>query len=88
MTTTNPTWTQHPPVHILEEMEERGWLYRDLAFILGRTEQSISPLLSGKRGVSPKMAKSLGSAFDVPTEFFLNLQKTYDLSQVQETYTS
>ena len=83
MTTTNPTWTQHPSVYILEEMEERGWLHRDLAFILGCTELSMFPLLSVKRAVSAEMAESLGNAFDVSAEFFLNLQKTYDLSQAQ-----
>jgi len=74
----------HPGFYIKEEMEARGWLQRDLAFILGCTEQGLNPLLSGKRGVSPEMAKSLGGAFDVPPEFFLNLQKAYDLAQAQE----
>ena len=30
------------------------------------------------------MAKSLGKAFDVPAEFFLNLQKAYELSKALE----
>ncbi len=65
-------------------MEAREWLQRDLAFILGCKEQALNPILSGKRGVSPEMAKSLGKAFDVPADFFLNLQKAYELSQALE----
>jgi HTH-type transcriptional regulator/antitoxin HigA len=74
----------HPGFYVKEEMEARGWLGRDLAFILGCREQVLNPLLSGKRGISPEMAKALGKAFDVAPEFFLNLQKAYELSQAQE----
>ena len=74
----------HPGFYIKEEMEARGWLQRDLAFILGCKEQAVNPILSGKRGVSPEMAKALGNAFDVPAEFFLNLQKQFELAQAQE----
>src|SRR5438477_10430436 len=74
-------WTPHPGVFLREEMEERGLLARDLAFILGVPEQSLNTILSGKRGISPEMAKALGEAFDVPAEFFMNLQQAYDLSR-------
>lgn len=83
-TTTDATWVRHPGFYIKEEMEAREWLQRDLAFILGTTEQALNPILSGKRGISPEMAKAFGQAFDVPAEFFLNLQKAYDLTRAQE----
>lgn len=74
----------HPGYYLKEEMEERGWLQRDLAFILGVDESAVNVILSGKRGISPEMAKALGEAFDVPAEFFANLQKAYDLARAQE----
>lgn len=74
----------HPGEFIKEEMAARSWIQRDLAFILGCKEQAINPILSGKRGISPEMAKALGNAFDVPAEFFLNLQKQYELELAQE----
>ncbi|HEY6466363.1 MAG TPA: HigA family addiction module antitoxin, partial [Candidatus Acidoferrales bacterium] len=77
------TWVKHPGYYIKEEMEAREWSQRDLAFILGISEQAINPILNGKRGISPEMAKALGEAFDVPAEFFANLQQTYDLSQAR-----
>ena len=64
-TTQTTTWIKHPGFYIKEEMEERGWLQRDLAFILGVPEQAVNMIIAGKRGVSPDMAKALGAAFDV-----------------------
>lgn len=83
MATASASWIKHPGNYIREEMEERGWSQRDLAFILGGSEQAINPILNGKRGVSPEMAKALGEAFDVPAEFFANLQQAYDLAQAR-----
>lgn len=83
MASTTQSWVKHPGHYIKEEMEERGWSQRDLAFILGVSEQAINPILNGKRGVSPEMAKALGEAFDVPAEFFANLQQAYDLAQAR-----
>jgi HTH-type transcriptional regulator / antitoxin HigA len=83
MATTIQSWVKHPGLYIKEEMEERGWSQRDLAFILGVSEQAINPILNGKRGISPEMAKALGEAFDVPAEFFANLQQAYDLAQAR-----
>jgi HTH-type transcriptional regulator/antitoxin HigA len=71
----------HPGIYLKEEMDARGWLQRDLAYILGVPEQAVNVILSGKRGISPDMARALGEAFDVPAEFFANLQKAYDLSR-------
>src|SRR6266478_6273205 len=77
------SWIMHPGYYIKEEMEEREWSQRDLAFILGCSEQAINPILNGKRGISPEMAKALGDAFDVPAEFFANLQQAYDLAHAR-----
>ncbi len=60
---------------IREELEERNWSQRDLAFVIGCPEQAINMIVSGKRGISPDMAKALGDAFNVPAEFFINLQR-------------
>ena len=74
----------HPGVFIKDELEERGWLQADLAYILGCPVQAINMIISGKRGISIDMARSLEKAFDVPADFFLNLQKMYDLSKSSE----
>ncbi len=73
-----------PGVFIKFELEARGWSQRDLAFILGQTEQQLNPLLSGKRGITPDMARLLGDAFGTSPQFFLNLQGRYDLQNAKE----
>ena len=69
----------HPGTFITEELEARGWQQVDLAYILGMLPQQLSPLLTGKANITPDMAAALGEAFDMPADFFANLQKMYDL---------
>lgn len=73
-----------PGHFIKEELDARGWNQRDLAYILGCPEQSVTMILSGKRGISPEMAKALAKAFDIEPEVFINLQRAYDLSQARD----
>ncbi|AMM84140.1 HigA family addiction module antitoxin [Martelella sp. AD-3] len=74
----------HPGEFIRDELEARGWAQRDLAYILGVKEQAINPIMSGKRGISPDMARALSKAFGISPEYFLNLQKAYELSTSRE----
>jgi HTH-type transcriptional regulator / antitoxin HigA len=81
-------WIEHPGSYIREELEERGWNQRDLAFVLEVPEQAVNMIISGKRGISPEMAKALGAAFDVPGELFANLQQAYEMSRARTPDTS
>lgn len=72
---------EHPGIYIREEIEERGWSQVDLAYILNCPVQSINLIISGRRGISADMARSLSVAFDVSAELFVNLQRMYDLSR-------
>jgi HTH-type transcriptional regulator / antitoxin HigA len=78
-----PAPVDHPGTFILEEMEARGWQQVDLAYILGMSPQQLNPLLNGKASITPNLAIQLGDAFDMPAEFFANLQKMHDLSRVR-----
>lgn len=82
--TPNAAWVKHPGFYIKEEMEARGWLQRDLAFILGVPEQAVNMILAGKRSISVDMAQALGLAFDVEPEFFANLQQRYDMAHAKD----
>lgn len=74
---------EHPGTFIAEELEAREWQQVDLAYILGIKPQQLNPLLSGKMDISADMAAALGAAFDMPPEFFANLQKMYDLHRAR-----
>ncbi len=84
MATEYPTWVKHPGFYIKEEMDARNWSQRDLAFILGVPEQAVNVILSGKRGISPDMARALGDAFDVHPDLFRNLQTDYEMAQSKD----
>jgi HTH-type transcriptional regulator/antitoxin HigA len=73
----------HPGEHIREELEARGWSQRDLAYVLGVAEQSLTPLLSGKRGITADMANSLADAFEVGPEFFMKMQNAHELAHAR-----
>lgn len=73
-----------PGFWIKRELDTRGWGQRDLAYILGCHEQAITLIISGKRGISPEMAKALAASFNVSPEFFLNLQRSYDLALARD----
>ena len=74
----------HPGFFIREELEAREWSQRDLAYILDTPEQAVNMLMSGKRGISPEMAKALGEAFEVNPDLFINLQRAYDMARARD----
>lgn len=74
----------HPGGFIAEELEARNWSQADLAFVLGWDVSQLNRLIKGKTDVTPDSANVLGDAFDMPAEFFLNLQKLYDLGQAKK----
>lgn len=59
-------------------------LQSDLAFILGQAGPSINLIVTGKRGISPEMSKSLGKALDLPPNYFADLQTEYDLARAND----
>ena len=73
-----------PGSFIAEELTERGWLQADLAYILGMDNGQLSRLINGKSDINSDLAVALGDAFDMPPEFFLNLQKLYDLNRARK----
>lgn len=74
----------HPGEFLRDELEARGWTQRDLAFVIGVPETSLNPIITGKRGVSPEMAKLLGDALNVSPEYWMNLQKMHDLDKAPQ----
>lgn len=73
----------HPGEFLKEELDARGWSQRDLAYILGAPEQAVNMIVSGKRGISPEMAKAFGEAFDISPDYFANLQKSFEMSNAR-----
>ncbi|MBI3434916.1 MAG: HigA family addiction module antidote protein [Proteobacteria bacterium] len=74
---------ENPGTFIEEELEARGWTQADLAYILSWDASQLNKLIKGATKIMPDTAVSLGDAFDMPADFFLNLQKAYDLQHAK-----
>ncbi len=57
-----------------------------LAESLGVTRQTMAAILNERSGVSPEMALRLSEAFDTSAEFWLTMQRNYDLSLAREKF--
>lgn len=75
---------EHPGVFIAEELEARGWTQADLAFVMDWDASQLNRVMTGLDSVSAKTALLLEDAFDVPAEFFVNLQRMYDLGRAEQ----
>ena len=73
-----------PPVHpgeILREdyINERGLTITEVAKGLGIARANLSAILNQRAGISPEMAVKLSEAFGNTTQFWVNLQKNYEV---------
>lgn len=79
----------HNPPHVGEilweiYLEPLGVSVTDAAKNLGVTRQALSRLINKKTGISADMAIRLGEAFENSPEFWLGLEKQYELWQAKK----
>lgn len=84
MTHDNQSQVKPPGYFILEELDARGWTQTDLSYITEISPQQLNPILKGKGGISADMAVILGDAFDMPPDFFINLETQFQLSKAKQ----
>lgn len=70
---------EHFPVGemIADELEAREWSQADFADIIGRPEQFVSEIISGKRLLTRDSARQIGAAFGTSADMWLRMQDTY-----------
>jgi addiction module HigA family antidote len=74
----------HPGEILQELLEQNSLTQSELARHLHVTQTKINEICRGKRGITPDMAMKLGKAFGQSALFWLNLQKNWELSQLNE----
>lgn len=74
-----PIEATHPGEMIKDELIERGMTQKQLAAETGIKPSVLSETINGKRSISLNMAVALEKAFDIPADFWMNLQTNYDL---------
>jgi addiction module HigA family antidote len=74
------------PGEILEEILEQNQITQSsVARRLGMAQSKINEICRGRRGVTPDMAMRFGRLFGQSPLFWLNLQKNWELSQLDES---
>ncbi len=69
----------HPGEHLAEQLEALGMSAAELARRLKVPTNRITAILNGQRAVTGDTALRLGHFFGTSAEFWMNLQKLYDL---------
>ena len=79
------TTAVHPGAVLRDELEEIGITQTALADHLGVLPKTINEICRGKRGISAEMAMKLSQALGATPHFWLNLQISWELSQLGKT---
>jgi len=72
----------HPGAILADELQERGITQAALAGHIAVLSKTVNKICRGKRGISAEMAMKLSLALGASPQFWLNLQKNWELSQV------
>jgi len=75
----------HPGKHVAEELKELNMSAAALARKLKVPTNRISEILNGRRAITADTALRLGHYFGTSAEFWLNLQKLYELRLAEKT---
>ena len=73
----------HPGEHLAEILEELGISQYRLAKTIGTPARRINEIVHGRRSITADSALRIGLALGMTPEFWLNLQKLYDLDRAR-----
>ncbi len=74
----------HPGEILADELEEIGITAAELAKRIGVPNNRLYAIIEGKRSITADTALRLGRFFNTGPEFWLNLQKAYELDKARE----
>ena len=73
----------HPGEILADELEALELTAAELARQIDVPSNRISQIISGQRNITADTALRLGKYFGITPEFWMNLQKTYELDQAR-----
>lgn len=74
----------HPGEILSDELAEINLSAAALARLIDVPANRISQIIAGKRAITADTALRLGQYFGTSAEFWINLQKTYELDEVRQ----
>ena len=75
----------HPGTHLAEMLEELEITQYRLARTVGVPPRRINEIVHGRRSITADTALRLGKALGMTPDFWLNLQRMYDLEVARES---
>ena len=75
----------HPGEHLAEIMQELGITQYRLAKTIGVPQIRIHAIVQCRRSITADTALRIGQALGMTPEFWLNLQRMYDLDKARAT---
>ena len=75
----------HPGEHLAEMLHELGVTQYRLAKTIGVPQVRVHQIVHGRRAVTPDSALRIGRALGMTPDFWLNLQRMYDLDVARAT---
>ena len=75
----------HPGEHLAEILDELEISQYRLATAIGVSPRRINDIVHGNRSVSADTALRIGKALRMTPDFWLNLQKRYDLERARDS---
>ena len=75
----------HPGEHLAEFLDELGISQYRLAKTIGVAPIRINQIVRGRRAITADTALRLGKALNMTPDFWLNLQRMYDLDVARAT---
>ena len=77
----------HPGEMLLEEfIKPMGITQKEFALNLGWTYAKLNEIVHAKRGITPETALALSDALEIEPEFWLNLQRDWDLWHAKQKH--
>jgi antitoxin HigA-1 len=76
----------HPGEHLAEQLEELGMSAAELARRIKVPTNRVTLVLNGQRAITGDTALRLGHFFGTSAEFWLNLQKLFELRVAEQEF--
>jgi len=76
----------HPSEHLKEFVDDFGLTMNQLAKALHVSPNRVTAIIHGTRGITGETALRLSRYFGTTPEFWLNLQKHYELQVAQDEF--
>jgi len=77
----NDTIAFHPGYYIQEIIDASDFAREDFAQKLSTTPKCVNDLINGEQDITVDMATKLSEIFGTSVNYWLNLQKSYDISK-------